>query len=167
MLLGGNTGIGPWDVDQADQRERVTLGQLHQPHRLAIPLRVRHAEVPRRAFLEVASLLVSDQGDGPTLEAAEPDDDGRIVGASAVSVQLDPVLEQALHVVQRVRTILVPGELYGPPDLLVRRRCLDALELTLQLLELARKARTAEQVETTQARQALAQPQLLVTRHSW
>jgi hypothetical protein len=45
-----------------------------------------------------------------------------IVGAATVTVQLDPVVEEPVDVVQRVRTILVPRELDGTPDLLVGRR---------------------------------------------
>jgi hypothetical protein len=67
-------------------------------------------------------------------------------------VQLDPVLEQALDVVERVRTVLMPRELDRLPDFLVGRRRLDAVELALELLELPGEARAAEQVEGPQAR---------------
>jgi len=61
-----------------------------------------------------------------------------IVRAAAVAVQLDPIVEEPVDVVERVRTFLVSRQLDGAPDLLVRRRGLDAFELALQLLELAR-----------------------------
>jgi hypothetical protein len=36
-------------------------------------------------------------------------------------VELEPVVEDPLDVVERVRALLVPRELDRPPDLLVRR----------------------------------------------
>ena len=156
MLFGRNARIRAGNIHQAEQRKTVTLCELHQTHRLAVALGVRHAEVPFRALLDVTSLLVADQSDGATVEAPDADHDGGVVGAAAVPVELDPVLEEPLDVIERIRAILVPRELDRPPDLLVGRRGLDALQLTLQLLEVGRQPRAAEQVEATQTRQPLA-----------
>src|SRR4029077_9441264 len=104
--------------------------------------------------------------DCASLETTEADDERVIVSAAAVAVQLDPVVEQAVDVVEGVWTVLVPRKLDGAPDLLIRRRRLDALELALQLLELARDTRATEEVQAARTRQPLAQPQLVVSRHS-
>ena len=47
---------------------------------------------------------------------AEPGYQRRIVGPAAIAVQLDPVFEHPFHVVERVRTVGMPGELDRFPD---------------------------------------------------
>src|SRR5581483_7837478 len=108
-------------------------------------------------FLQVASLLMADQRDRATVEAAEAGDDRGAVGPHAVAVELDPVLEEALDVVQRVRAILVPRELDRAPDVLVRRLRLHPLQLVLQPLELAGELGAAEQAEPPEPSQPLPQ----------
>jgi len=125
----------------------MPVGELHQPHRFPIALRIGHAEVPVRPLLDVSPFLVSDQCDRAAVEPADADHEGSVIRAAPISVELDPVLEEPLHIVERVRPILVTRELDGAPDLLVGRRRLDTLELPLQLLELSRKACPAEQVQ--------------------
>src|SRR5207302_6809018 len=107
-----------------------------------------------------AALLVSDETDGAPVEAADAGDDRRIVGTRAVAVQLDPVLEQPLDVVQRVRPVLVPGELDLLPDVVPRERLgAQELDLFLHPLDLAVDA-GAEEPDALQARDLLAQAQL-------
>ena len=60
-------------------------------------------------LLDVAALLVTDEGDSPAVELPEPGDDRAVVGARAVAVQLEPVLEDPRDVVERVRPVLVRG----------------------------------------------------------
>src|SRR5262249_43314090 len=67
-------------------------------------------------------------------------------------------------VVERVRTLVVPRELDGAPDLLVGRLLADPVELALQAVQLARELRAAEQRHVAQAAQALAEAQLVLTR---
>ena len=100
--------------------------------------------------------LVADERDRTAVETTKADNQRSVVGTATVAVQLDPVLEQAFDIVEGVRTVLVPRELDRMPDLLVRRRRLDAVELALQLVEVSGEAGAAEQVEGAQARQALA-----------
>ncbi len=165
VLLGGDSRIGARNIDQRHERKSVAVGKLHQPHRLAVSLRVRHSEVARRALLDVATLLVSDQGDRAPVEAPEPGHDRRVVGASAVAVQLHPVLKQPLHVVERVRTVLVARKLDLRPDLLVGRLGAEVLELALQALELAGELGPPEQAHAAQLAEPLAQPELVLTGH--
>jgi hypothetical protein len=60
-----------------------------------------------------------------------------------VAVQLEPVVQQPLDVVERVRPVGMSRELDGEPDLLVARLRDDPVELLLQSLELARQLRAA------------------------
>src|SRR4029453_9163277 len=118
---------------------------LHQAHPLAIALRVRHPEVAARALVEVAALLLADERDRPAAEAGEAGDERRVLGSRTVAVQLDEVLEEALHVVERVRPLRVAGEVDGSPDLLVGRLgLLDPVELSLQPLGVTGQPRAPE-----------------------
>ena len=70
-------------------------------------------------LLRVAALLVADQHDGATVELADAGDERRVVGAAAVAVQLDEVVDDPRDVVERVRAVVVARELDGAPRLLV------------------------------------------------
>src|SRR5262249_28819562 len=166
VLLGRDTGIRTRRVHERDQRKAVSVRQLHRAHRLAVSLGMRGAEVAVDAVLDVAPLLLADERDRATVEASDPGDDRVVVRATAVAVELEPVVDEPLDVVERVRPVLVPRELDAMPDVLVGRLLSDALELTLQLLDLCRHACAAEEVDAAQAREALSQPELLISRHS-
>ena len=116
---------------------------LHHAHRLRVALGIRHPVLPVEALLEVAALLVADQRDRATVEPAEAGDERAVVGAAAVAVQLDPVVEDPVDVVERVRPVLVPRELDGAPDLVFGRGRLarEPLELPAKALLLAGDAR--------------------------
>ena len=165
MLLGGHARIRAWRIDERHEREAVALRQRHDPHRLPVPLGVRHAEVPPCPLLDVAPLLVTDERHRATVEAAQPGDDGRVVHAPPVAVQLEPVVEDALDVVERVGPLLVPRELDAPPDLLVARVRAEALELALQPLGLRRQVRAAQTSHAEQLRNAVAQAGLYLAGH--
>jgi hypothetical protein len=62
-----------------------------------------------------------DESDRAAAEAPETGDDGRVVGAGTVAVQLGEVVQQPLGVVEGVRTLVVPRELDRIPD--VRLGC--------------------------------------------
>jgi hypothetical protein len=143
----------------------VPVGELHRAHRLPVALGIGHTEGAPGALLEVTPLLVPDENDRPPVEAADPAHDRGVIGPGAVSVQLDEVLQQTFDVVERIRPILVPRELDLLPDLLVGRLGLDAGELPLEPLQLARELRPSEQVEAAELAQPLAQPELRLTRH--
>ena len=61
VLLGGDARVGARRVDERDDREAVAVGELHHAHRLAVALRIGHPELPPRALLDVASLLLADR----------------------------------------------------------------------------------------------------------
>jgi hypothetical protein len=67
-----------------------------------------------------------------------------VVHPAAVAVELEPVLEDPLDVVQRVRALLVAGEQDAAPDLLVGRVLAEAFELPLEALELGRELRSPQ-----------------------
>ena len=136
MLLGCDAGIRARRVDECHEREAVTIGELHRAHRLAISLGVGHPEVAARALLQVAPLLVTDQHDRAAVELADSGHDRVVVHPAAVAVELEEVLQDPLDVVERVRPLLMTGELDPLPDLLVRGVVLQPLELALQALEL-------------------------------
>ena len=103
-------------------REPEALGDLHHADRLRVALGVRHAELALEPLLDVAALLVADERDRAAVELAEAGDDRAVVGAAAVAVQLDPVVEDPSDVVERVRPVGVPGELDRAPRSPRRRR---------------------------------------------
>jgi len=127
----------------------MQLGELHHPHRLVVALRIRHPELPLHTLLGVAALLLADECDGSPIQLAEPGDHRPVVGPAAVAVQLEPVVEQPLDVVERVGPLVVAGELDGTPDVLVGGVLLDAIELPLEPLELTGQLRAAEEGRKT------------------
>ena len=165
MLLGRHAGIGAGRVEKRDEWEPMPLRDLHQPHALSVPLRMGHAEVALLALFEVAALLLADQRDRPALEAPEPRDERGIFRTSAIAVQLDEVLQQALDVVEGVRTLRVTRELDQPPDLFVGGLLLDAIELSLKTLDLAGKTSATKEWQAPQAAQPLAEMDLVLTGH--
>ncbi len=89
-------------------------------------------------LLDVTTLLVADHDHRPAPKPADAGDDGGIVRSTAIAMQLDPVFDETLDVVERVGPLFVTRELDLLPDLVVRRLGRYALELLLQPLELAR-----------------------------
>src|SRR5688572_29131 len=165
VLLRRDAGVCARRVDERDERKPVSLCELHRPHRLPIPLRVGHAEVPEAALRDVPSLLVPDECDRATPERAEARDDRVVVHAAAIAVQLEPVVEDALDVVERVGALLVSRQLDRAPDLLVRRVLAQALELSLQALQLRRELRSAEELDAGKLGEAVAEPELGLLAH--
>ena len=84
-LLGADAGIGAGGVDQRDHRHVEAVGHLHQPHRLAVALRPRHAEIVLEPALGVGALLVADDADALAAEAAEAADDRVVLAELAVA----------------------------------------------------------------------------------
>ena len=136
----------------------MPVGELHRVPCLAVPLGVRHPEPPAGALVDVASLLLADEHDRAAVEPAKAGDHRAVVRQSPVAVQLEPVLQQALDVVERVGPLVVPGQLDLPPDLLVGGLVADPVDLALEPLQLAGDARAAEQRQVPQPPEPLAQP---------
>ena len=76
-----------------------------------------HAEVAAQVLFGVRALLVADDRDraiGPA-QARDPADDRRIIAEGAVAVQLDEIGAEVADVVEGVRAVGLPGELYPCP----------------------------------------------------
>ncbi len=59
-LLGLDAGKGAGRVDQGDHRQAETVGQVHQPDRLAIAFGPGHAEIVLEAAGGVVAFLLAD-----------------------------------------------------------------------------------------------------------
>src|SRR2546422_9593752 len=68
-LFRSEPGVGAGRVDERDDGFGELLGEVHEPQRLAIALRVRHPEVAGDLLARVAALLVADHDDRPPFEA--------------------------------------------------------------------------------------------------
>ena len=104
---------------------------------------------------------MADEADGAAVEAADPGDHRRVVGARAVAVELDPVLEDHVDVVERIRAVGMARQLDERPDLLlggVLPR--DGVELLAQPLFLSRDAGAVEQRQALEPTEPLPQPAL-------
>ena len=134
-LLGVDARVRARRVDEADHRPVEALRELHQPQRLAIPLGARHAEASHHIFFGGATFLVAEDQHRLAVEAGEAADQRRVVGEGAIAVQLDPVGEELLHVVERVGPVRVARELDDLPARQVAEDLL--LQLGAALLEAA------------------------------
>jgi hypothetical protein len=65
----------------------------------------------------VSTFLMADEADGNATERTKAADDRRIVPELAVAVDFDEIRTDEFHVIEEVRTLRMPCELY----LLVRR----------------------------------------------
>src|ERR1051325_6385426 len=109
-LFGAEAGVGARRVDQGDHGRAEFRRQPHEPHRLAVALRMRHPEVAIQVFLGVAALLMSDDHDGDAVEPRPAADDGGVVAVQAVAVQLHEIGEYGVDVVERIGPARMPGD---------------------------------------------------------
>src|SRR4051794_12410324 len=105
---------------------------------------------------------MADQGDRAALQLAEAGDERAVVGSAAVPVQLDPVVDEALDVIHRVRAIGMAGELDRAPDRLVARVGLQPLQLLLEPFALTVDAHPAQKRQPRKPAQAAAEADLLL-----
>jgi hypothetical protein len=107
---------------------------------------------------------MADEGHGAAVQLPEPRDDGTVVHPAAVAVELDPVVEDPLDVVQGVGPLRMAGELDELPDLVFG--CVspgDRVELLLEPLLLAGDARAVEKRQALQPAEPRPQPTLGLT----
>src|SRR5215470_17791581 len=93
---------------------------LHRAQSFSITLGIRHAKVAVDLLLGIAGLLVSDDEDLFAVEAGHTADDGRIVGETAVPMNLAPVGEDALHIVEGIWTLWMARHFSALPGVQVR-----------------------------------------------
>ena len=97
-------GIRARRVDRGDDRQAETVGEIHQPNRLAIALGTCHPEIPLDPGIRVAALLLSDELRGPSPEPHKPADDRKILRERTVARQRQELLEQDAGEIRRMRT---------------------------------------------------------------
>ena len=110
-LLGAHAGIGAGGIHEAQYRQAEPVGHVHQPHRLAVALRPRHAEVMLQAGFGVAPLLVAHHHHAPAAEAAQAPHHRLVVAEHTVAAQLHEVLDQLAQIVGEMRPVGVAGDL--------------------------------------------------------
>ena len=116
--------IGARRVHERDDGRAEFGGQPHQPHRLAVALGMRHAEVAIQVLLGIPAFLMTDHHDAGAIEPRPPSHNRRVVPIEPVAVELDEVGEDGVHVVERVGTAGMTGDLHA----LHRRQVLIDLE---------------------------------------
>ena len=111
-LLARRRALG---IDQRDQRKAQLLGEPHNARGLAVPLRMRAAEISLDVLPRVAPLGMADQRGGPTVHQSETGDDRGVVAEPAVSMELDKLTHQPGHVILYLRSSGVSGQQHRLP----------------------------------------------------
>ena len=96
--------IGARRVDETDHGQPIAFGQFHEPPRLAITFRPRHAEVVLDLGARAAAFLMADDHYRTAADLREPADDRLVVGVKAVAVQLVEIGHDVIDVVERIGT---------------------------------------------------------------
>src|SRR5262249_32629601 len=110
-LLGADAREGARRVDQADDRQPKLCRQAHALECLAIALGMGAAVHALAALCERVALLLADEHDAKVAQPGETRADGAVVPEGTVAVQFDELLEDQVEVIERLRTIRVPGHL--------------------------------------------------------
>ncbi len=84
--------------------------EFHYPQRLAIALRIGHAEIAEQFLLGVAALLVSDDDDGAIFELRKACDHGGVIRKAAVAMQLQKICAEHLDVIEGIRPLWMAGQ---------------------------------------------------------
>src|SRR5438105_136362 len=134
-----DAGIGALRIHKAENRPAELGRELHYAQRFPVSFRFGLAEVARQALLGVASLLMADDRHGPAVILRKARNDGFVVGEAAVAVQFHEIRKKIIDVVQRVRPLLVPRDLFALPgpqmgiklETQLRHLLADALQLCL------------------------------------
>ena len=115
-LLGLRAGVGAGDVDEGHDGQAEPLAELHEPHRLAIALRVGHPEVAADVLLRLGALLLAEDDDPSAVDRGQAADDGGVVAEQAVAVELDEVVGHRREQLEGVGPLEVSGQLDACPD---------------------------------------------------
>ena len=110
-----DAGIRAGRIDQRNHRQIKFFGELHQAQRLAITFRMGAPEIPHHVFPGVAAFLIRDHN--ATLLAQHRDSarHGLVVAKQTVAVQLVPIRETTLDVIECERPLGVPRDLHSLP----------------------------------------------------
>ena len=104
-LFRALAGIGAGRVDQGHNRQVEAVGQIHQPHRLAIALRPRHAKVALDPGFGVMALFMADHHHGHVIEPRDPAHHCMVIGKAAVAGKRGKFGEEPLNVILGVRAV--------------------------------------------------------------
>ena len=107
-------GCAPGHVDEGDDGQPEALRELHRPHRLAIALGMRHAEVAPDVLLGVGALLLADDHDSMTVDPGEAAPSPRR-RRRPVAVELDELVGHLGEKLERPRTAEVARQLDAVP----------------------------------------------------
>ena len=91
------------------------FGELHDTERLAISLRIGHAEITADALVVVTALLLTDHRHRNAVELGKTGNHGGILAGEPVSVEFGEIGEHHGNIVQRIGTMGVTGDLYTLP----------------------------------------------------
>ena len=115
-FLGLGSGMGARDVDEGHDREAEPLGELHDPHRLAVALGMGHPEVAPDVLVRLGALLLADHDEPVAVDPGEARHDRLVVAERPVAVELHELIGHRGHELERVGALDVPGELDACPD---------------------------------------------------
>ena len=114
-FFGALARIRAGRVDKRDDRHREPVGKIHQPDRLAVPFRSRHAEVALDPGFRVRPFLVSDDHHRTVIEPCQPAHDRLVVRKVPVSGKRRIFGEQRFDIVLAMRPVGMARNLALPP----------------------------------------------------
>src|SRR5690606_18546220 len=117
-FFGADAGIGARRVDQRNDGQAKMFGHVHQALGLAVALGSRHAEIVPDAAFGIAAFFMTENDAGAAAETPEPADQRVVFAEIAIAGERREVLDEALHVIFKMRTLLMAGDLH----LLLRRQ---------------------------------------------
>src|SRR5581483_9574196 len=101
-FLGAQAGVSTGRVHKSEDGPSEFFSNMHRPQSLAITFRVGHAKIAVNLLPRVAGLLMPDQQHLFTVEAGHATNNCGIVTKSAIAVNLTPLGEDALDIVEKV-----------------------------------------------------------------
>ena len=107
-LFGADAGIGAGGIDDRQHGNAEPVGHLHQPHRLAVALGARHAEIMLDAGFGGGALFLADHADALAAEAAEPADQRFILAELAVARERGEFGDQRVDEIGQMRALMMP-----------------------------------------------------------
>src|SRR5262249_56988437 len=110
-LLSADAGISAGGVNQRQNRNPEAAPHLHQPLRLAISLRPRHAEIVLKAAFGRRALLMPDDANAFAAKAAEATDDRDVVAEFAVAGQRNEIGDEGADVIEAMGALRMASDL--------------------------------------------------------
>ena len=115
MLLGFEPWISALGIDEGDQGEVKPGGQTDDSLRFAQPVGMDVVPVP--VGIVGVDPLLPDCGNGMPAQEADAADHGAVVAADPVTANLEEVVQDVAHVVERVGPLVMRGGFHRLPGL--------------------------------------------------